>query len=133
MLAALGTWLLLSRAPRTWKFALLWIPVAILPVAFLTVRSTPRYLYLPSMGLAALAGMAWARAWEHAARRRLLVAALVAVLVLQVGVMEVVLSKRGALARAELERREDPSLRGQKNSPEAVAPGESLDAAENAR
>jgi hypothetical protein len=98
-----GASLLTRRdVPRTWKFALLWIPVAILPVCFLTMRTTTRYLYLPSMGLAAFVAMAWADAWERRPpRRRLLAGALVALLAMQVVVMEIVLARRGALARAE--------------------------------
>jgi hypothetical protein len=100
--AALFAWLLTRRIPRTWKFALLWIPVAILPVAFLDLRTSTRYLYLPSMGLAALIGLAWARAWAEAPlRRRLLACGLALVLAVQVVVMQVVLARRGELARRE--------------------------------
>jgi len=96
------TWLLTRRVPRTWKFALLWIPLAILPVAFLDLRTSTRYLYLPSMGLAALLGMAWAHAWASAPwRRRALAWGLALVLALQVVVMQVVLARRGELARRE--------------------------------
>ena len=103
VLALAVAWLLTRRdVPRAWKFALLWIPIAILPVCFLTVRTSTRYLYLPSMGLVAFAGMAWARAWERfPQRRRALAAGLIVLVVLQVAVMEVVLARRGALARAE--------------------------------
>jgi 4-amino-4-deoxy-L-arabinose transferase-like glycosyltransferase len=100
--AALFVFLLTRRVPRTWKFALLWIPVAILPVAFLTLRTSTRYLYLPSMGLAALIGLAWASAWAAAPlRRRALTVGLALVIVVQVAVMEVVLARRGELARRE--------------------------------
>lgn len=102
-IALLGLYLLTRRdVPRTWKFALLWIPVAILPACFLIMRTTTRYLYLPSMGLAAFLGMASAGAWSQSpARRRLLAGTLVALLALQVVVMEIVIARRGTLARAE--------------------------------
>ena len=98
-----GAYLLTRRdVPRTWKFALVWIPIAILPVCFLTMRTTTRYLYLPSMGLAAFVAMAWASAWERTPKaRRVLGGVLVALLALQVVVIEIVLARRGALARAE--------------------------------
>jgi len=102
-IALAGAYILTRRdVSRPWKFALLWVPIAILPVCFLTMRTSTRYLYLPSMGLAAFAAMEWARTWERTPeRRRLLAAALIVLLALQVGVMEVVLARRGALARAE--------------------------------
>ena len=102
VLAVLFAWLLTRRIPRTWKFALLWIPVTILPVAFLDLRSSTRYLYLPSMGLAALLGMAWASAWATApVRRRGLAVGIALALAVQVAVMQVVLARRGELARRE--------------------------------
>jgi len=100
--ALIFLWLLARPLPRPWKFALLWIPVTVLPVAFLDLRTSTRYLYQPSMGLAALLGMAWARAWAAApSRRRALTYGLAVVLAVQVIVMQVVLARRGGLARRE--------------------------------
>jgi len=50
--------LLAGRASRAVKFALAWIPVTLLPVVFFTYRTSARYLYEPSMGLAMAAGLA---------------------------------------------------------------------------
>jgi hypothetical protein len=100
---------LVSPLPRATKFALWWIPLTILPVAFFTYRTSTRYLYTPSMGVAMLAGMglaAWTESALGGAKRARAIAAITAlaiVLVVQGAVMGVILRRHH-----ELERREAP-------------------------
>ena len=99
--------ILASRAPRPVKFALVWIPLTLLPVLFFNFRTSARYLYAPSMGLAMALGLLGAAWWarSHArgttGRRWIAGAALVALLAVQAGIMQVILRRHAALERAE--------------------------------
>jgi hypothetical protein len=106
---ALGA-LLASPLPRPAKFALAWIPLTILPVVFFTYRTSARYLYAPSMGLALALGMAGAWWWARTAARRapgatarlrIAGAALLLVLVAQGAIVHVLLRRHAQLERAE--------------------------------
>jgi hypothetical protein len=99
--------LLVAPVPRAVKFAAWWIPITILPVTFFTYRTSVRYLYTPSMGVAMLAGLGIA-AWTGPRRGRvprgktgLALAALALVVVVQVAVMGFILARHRALERAE--------------------------------
>lgn len=101
--------LLFAPLPRAMKFALLWIPLTILPVVFFTYRTSTRYLYTPAMGVAMFAGMAldaWMtppRRERRALRRRAMTAwaALLLVVVIQAAVMGMILRRHRELERAE--------------------------------
>ncbi len=76
------------------------MPIALLPVVFLTFRPITRYLYEPAIGLAIVAGTCGAAAWQRMAawpRRTLAraaaVGALVALLALQAAVIQVVIRR----------------------------------------
>jgi hypothetical protein len=103
-LPVVGLYLLSRPIPRAQKFALLWIPIALLPVIWFTFRTNTRYLYLPSMGLAAFLGMAAAQVLERSpvrSRRVAVALALKIALIVQVGVLEVILLRRAAAEQAE--------------------------------
>ena len=94
-----------SPLPRAVKLALWWIPLTILPVTFFTYRTSTRYLYAPSMGVAMLAGLGLA-AWMEAAvasgrdarrvRAVVAIAALAVAIVVQAAMMGVVLRRHHA-------------------------------------
>ena len=100
--------LMLLPLPRAAKFALLWIPLTLLPVVFFTFRTSARYLYTPAMGVAMLTGF-FVTGWTQPVReglltrRRTLAAfAMIALLVVaQAGVMFVILDRRRGLERIE--------------------------------
>jgi hypothetical protein len=99
-----GLFLLSRPIPRAQKFALLWIPIALLPVIWFTFRTNTRYLYLPSLGLAAFLGMAAAEVLERSpvrSRRIAVSVALKIALIVQVGVLQVILLRRATVERAE--------------------------------
>jgi len=104
--------LLLAPLPRVAKFALVWIPLTILPVVFFTYRTSARYLYTPGMGVAILAGLGIA-AWTSPTGGRTrggrtrggrTIAALFAIaliVLLQAAVMTVILRRHRQFERAE--------------------------------
>jgi len=104
-------WLLVLLRPgtaRAVRFGVLWMPIALLPVVFLTFRPITRYLYEPAIGLAIVAGTCGAAAWERMAARpwRTLarggaLCALVALLALEAAVIQVVIRRHRLEERAQ--------------------------------
>ena len=58
--------LLMTRAPRWAKFAVLWMVLNLLPVTFFITRTSTRYLYNPSIGYCMLVAGFLAWWWEKA-------------------------------------------------------------------
>jgi len=104
-------WLLLLLRPgtsRAVRFGILWMPITLLPVVFLTFRPITRYLYEPAIGLAIVVGSWGAAAWARVAAspRRMLgrataLSALLALLALQAIVIQVVIRKHRLDERAQ--------------------------------
>jgi hypothetical protein len=103
-----GLALLASPAPRWVRFAVLLTAIGLLPYLAFTFRTSTRYLYAPSIGLALVAAWLLTRAW-HPDRARVVRrgAAIVAgsLLVLQTIVMEVVIHQHYVMQQAQ-----DPAL-----------------------
>jgi protein O-mannosyl-transferase len=104
---ALAGLLLSRRVPRPVKFALVWIPLTLLPVVFFTYRTSTRYLYAPSIGLALVLGLVGAAWWGRRAaesatsRLRAAAAGLVVLLAVQAAVVQVIIRRHAALERSE--------------------------------
>jgi hypothetical protein len=92
-------WVFLRPTPRAARLGVVWILIMIAPFLLLTFRTSTRYLYGPSMGLAlcvAALTVPLARREREAGRRGTQVwrAALLAVLVLEAAVVNVVIHQR---------------------------------------
>ena len=114
-----GIALLVLPAPRWIKFAVLWTGISLLPYLAFTFRTSTRYLYAPSIGLALVVAWLLARAWagdRPVAVRRVATIALGSVLVLQAIVMQVVIRQHHVMQQAQ-----DPvlyqELERQRNQP----------------
>ena len=91
-----GAALLAGRVPRAVKLGVLWVPVTLAPYLFLTFHTITRYLYLPSVGVALLAGQL-AAFLGRAPRRPVRWAAavgLAVVLLLEAATIQVVIAAR---------------------------------------
>ena len=103
------TVLLMTRAPRWAKFAVLWMVLNLLPVTFFITRTSTRYLYNPSIGYCMLVAgfLAWwwqrSRHSTHVIMRSLPVLAVSAFLIADAASVRLVIRQKYAESRKQEE------------------------------